>query len=95
MSSKNENTLNNVQRGALYGWICPICGRGNSPFTSTCPCKPWMQKIDITCNLPYKTTWPTTEGPTTEGPSSWSTSTTEGPISWSTSTTGGTINETY
>ena len=23
-----------------YGWICPVCGRGNGPFSSTCPCKP-------------------------------------------------------
>ena len=24
----------------LYGWICPRCGRGNSPSTQTCPCVP-------------------------------------------------------
>jgi hypothetical protein len=23
-----------------YGWLCPRCGRGNGPFTSTCPCVP-------------------------------------------------------
>ena len=21
-----------------YGWICPKCGRGLSPYTSSCPC---------------------------------------------------------
>lgn len=23
----------------LYGWICPVCGRGLSPFTYVCPCR--------------------------------------------------------
>lgn len=23
-----------------YGWVCPTCGRGNAPFTTTCPCIP-------------------------------------------------------
>ncbi len=59
MSSTNENTLDNFQKGGLYGWICPICGRGNSPFTSTCPCKPWIQNLDITCNPIHKTVWST------------------------------------
>ena len=31
-----------------YGWICPKCGRGNSPSTLTCPCVPI--KWEITCD---------------------------------------------
>lgn len=30
------------------GWICPVCGRGLSPYTAVCPCrngKGW----EITC----------------------------------------------
>ena len=30
-----------------YGWICPVCGRGNSPFTTTCICRP--VNTQITC----------------------------------------------
>lgn len=21
------------------GWVCPVCGAGNSPLLTTCPCK--------------------------------------------------------
>lgn len=30
----------------LYGWICPVCGRGLSPYTSSCPC---TINREITC----------------------------------------------
>lgn len=33
-----------------YGWICPICGRGNSPHTSSCPCRP-APPFTITCGV--------------------------------------------
>lgn len=34
----------------MTGWICPVCGRGLSPFTSVCPCKGFVQgKWEITC----------------------------------------------
>ena len=25
--------------GSIYGWICPVCGKGISPYTSYCNCK--------------------------------------------------------
>lgn len=24
----------------VYGWVCPKCGRGNSPCATVCPCGP-------------------------------------------------------
>ena len=32
----------------LIGWICPVCGRGLSPYTSVCPCKGW-NNWEVTC----------------------------------------------
>lgn len=29
----------------MVGWICPVCGRGLSPFTRVCPCQ---DKLEIT-----------------------------------------------
>ena len=46
--SKSE-TVNPPQvTGGMTGWICPVCGRGLSPFTNVCPCKPWP-KMEVTC----------------------------------------------
>lgn len=27
----------------LSGWICPVCGRGHSPFKTSCDCVPYPQ----------------------------------------------------
>lgn len=38
-NAKSE-TINSPK---MVGWICPVCGRGLSPFTSYCPCKGFAQ----------------------------------------------------
>lgn len=57
ISKTSKSVSNTVNKPVQYGWICPVCGRGNSPSTSTCPCKPinW----ELTCGPAYKTTWTT------------------------------------
>ena len=30
----------------MYGWICPVCGRGLSPLARSCPC---TDKWEVTC----------------------------------------------
>lgn len=32
----------------MVGWICPVCGKGLSPWTSECSCR--GSKLEITCN---------------------------------------------
>ena len=51
MTTNLDNDKLNEQKeepavGGLYGWICPVCGRGLSPYTSSCPC---TINREITC----------------------------------------------
>ena len=32
-------TAKSYNAPAMQGWICPVCGRGVSPYTAVCPCK--------------------------------------------------------
>lgn len=34
----------------FIGWICPACGRGNSPFSSMCPCQGFTD-YQVTCSV--------------------------------------------
>lgn len=44
---KKDNTnMSEPSSGGLMGWICPVCGRGLSPYTSSCPC---AINREITC----------------------------------------------
>ena len=31
---------------AMQGWICPVCGKGVSPYTAVCPCKDGKEQAD-------------------------------------------------
>ena len=33
----------------IVGWICPVCGRGLSPWISVCPCKNTGKGWEVTC----------------------------------------------
>ena len=45
-----QPTVDTVEyHGGRFGWVCPICGRGLSPYTNVCPCqngKGW----EVTCD---------------------------------------------
>ena len=34
-----DKDKNKTKSAMIYGWICPICGKGISPYTSYCNCK--------------------------------------------------------
>jgi len=45
----NRNLKEKVNQG-ITGWICPVCGRGLSPFTNVCPCKPFPAPVPTYSN---------------------------------------------
>lgn len=48
--TKGDTKSETTNPPKMIGWICPVCGRGLSPFTSVCPCKGFMEgKWEITC----------------------------------------------
>lgn len=36
----SKESKDNPGTQAIYGWICPKCGGGNSPYSYHCPCVP-------------------------------------------------------
>jgi len=37
---KDTNPLPPADYSYMRGWICPVCGKGNSPYSTQCPCEP-------------------------------------------------------
>ena len=34
--------------GGSVGWVCPVCGRGMSPYAHSCPCRGFGE---VTCSV--------------------------------------------
>ena len=49
ITQTGESKSETVNPPKMVGWICPICGRGLSPFTSVCPCKEIGKGWEVTC----------------------------------------------
>lgn len=52
-----------AQKASPVGWRCPVCGRGHSPWTSSCPCVPapiYYQPLPIYPQPYYPPWWTTT-----------------------------------
>ena len=47
--TKGISSSETINPPKMIGWICPVCGRGLSPFTAVCPCKNDGKGWEITC----------------------------------------------
>ena len=45
-TSTGETITITSEQPKMYGWVCPVCGRGLSPFTRVCPCQ---DRWEVTC----------------------------------------------
>ena len=41
LTQTSESKSETINGPKMTGWICPVCGRGVSPYTSACPCNGW------------------------------------------------------
>lgn len=53
---ENEIKPANGMVGMQYGWICPVCGRGLSPYTSYCNCKKNLKGFNASNKTTYTST---------------------------------------
>jgi len=42
--------------GQMYGWVCPVCGRGNSPYSDCCHCIDTYEVVFGACDIKYQNT---------------------------------------
>ena len=61
VTNNTSTAINNTshRKNTDYGWICPVCGRGNAPWNSSCSCRGgywtyptpwWRQTYYTTCS---------------------------------------------
>lgn len=45
---EEQPTIELPSNSGHFGWVCPVCGRGLSPYTAVCPCQN-QTRWEITC----------------------------------------------
>lgn len=45
---KSSQLIDKAGHLGVTGWVCPVCGRGNAPWNSTCSCKGYVP-FQVTC----------------------------------------------